>query len=153
MINKLVPLAIVAFVLSPLTSELGAHCQVPCGIFDDPARFVSLKEHATTIEKAATQIGELAGKSDAQSLQQVVRWVSNKESHAAEIQQIALDYFLAQRIKLPADEAATAPYVARLSAAHAIVVHAMKCKQSADPAVVAGLRAAIEKFEAVYTKG
>ena len=36
-----------------------AHCQVPCGIFDDPARVDALKEDAATVRKAMVQINEL----------------------------------------------------------------------------------------------
>ena len=35
------------------------HCQVPCGIFDDPARVEMLKEDAATIRKAMVQATEL----------------------------------------------------------------------------------------------
>ena len=54
-------------------SALGAvrsHCQVPCGIFDDPARVDALKEDAATVRKAMVQINELAG-GDALALNQV----------------------------------------------------------------------------------
>lgn len=43
-------------------ARLGAvrtHCQVPCGIFDDPARVTALKEDAATVRKAMVQINEL----------------------------------------------------------------------------------------------
>lgn len=36
-----------------------AHCQIPCGIYDDAARFKALAEHITTIEKSITEIGTL----------------------------------------------------------------------------------------------
>ena len=39
----------------------GGHCQVPCGIFDDPKLVSELRGHAT-IEKAMAQITELYGK-------------------------------------------------------------------------------------------
>lgn len=145
--------AVASLCVLPLAApQAHAHCQVPCGIYDDPARFTELKEHVTTISKAMAQIAELAGKSDAQSLQQLSRWVANKESHAQEVQQIALDYFLAQRIKLPADAAGKDAYLAQLAAVHEIVVHAMKCKQNADPAAAEKLGAAVDAYEKLYNK-
>jgi nickel superoxide dismutase len=45
-------------------------------------------------------IAELAGKSDAQSQNQLVRWVMNKENHAQKIISTISDYFLTQRVKL-----------------------------------------------------
>ncbi|MEM6820934.1 MAG: superoxide dismutase [Ni], partial [Verrucomicrobiota bacterium] len=47
-----------------------AHCQVPCGIYDDHARVQSMLEDADTVAKAASLLSELAGKSDPQSLNQ-----------------------------------------------------------------------------------
>ena len=47
------------------------HCQVPCGIFDDPVRVELMKEDAATVRKAMIQINELAGTPSAQSLNQV----------------------------------------------------------------------------------
>ena len=33
------------------------HCQVPCGIFDDPMRVAMLKEDTATITKAMVKVG------------------------------------------------------------------------------------------------
>ena len=42
-----------------LAGAVRNHCQVPCGIFDDPARVDALKEDAATVRKAMVQINEL----------------------------------------------------------------------------------------------
>jgi nickel superoxide dismutase len=42
---------------------VAAHCQVPCGIYNDEARVERLREDAQTIAKAIEQMTELAGKS------------------------------------------------------------------------------------------
>ena len=58
----------------------GGHCQVPCGIFDDPGMVAQLREASATIRKAMTQINELAsGLSDPVKLNQSMRWVMTKE--------------------------------------------------------------------------
>ena len=62
-----------------------SHCQIPCGIYDDYARVKAMLEDSATAEKSAKLIAELAGKSDAQSQNQLVRWVMNKEQHAQKI--------------------------------------------------------------------
>ena len=41
--------AATAVILSAHTKEARAHCQVPCGIYDDPARIARLAEDTTTI--------------------------------------------------------------------------------------------------------
>jgi len=154
--NTIAPiLALSATLLSPLAlpQQAAAHCQVPCGIYGDERVFSQLEEHATTVTKAAAQITELAGKTDAQSAQQLARWTANKESHAQEIQQIALDYFLAQRIKLPGENATDdekLTYAMKLHYVHSIIVHSMKVKQNADPSHGEKLTAAIATFKTAY---
>ena len=49
------------------------HCQVPCGIFDDPAKVNEMMQDTSTIKKAMNQINELNGKTDALSMNQTVR--------------------------------------------------------------------------------
>ena len=142
--------AIATLTVSAPLSDVAAHCQVPCGIFDDPAALAKLAENAETAHKAVTEMLALADKTDTQSKQQFVRWVTNKESHAADIQQIALDYFLAQRIKAPADESGMEAYNKHLGLLHSIIVHAMKVKQNSDLESVDALTTAIADFTAAY---
>lgn len=123
-----------------------AHCEVPCGIYDDPRRFEQMREDAETISKAITQINELAGTHDATGHNQLARWVVTKEDHATNIQHIASQYFLAQRIKSDSPN-----YTDQLTAAHNVIVTAMKTKQAADPATVDALNSAIDQLERAYT--
>lgn len=135
---------LVSSALLPM-AYLAAHCEVPCGIYDDGARFTELKEDQATIAKAITQIGELSGTKDATGNNQLVRWVVTKEAHATNTQHVIAQYFMTQKIK--ADDK---QYVQKLTAAHGVMVAAMKCKQSADPATAEALKAAITKFEVAY---
>ena len=129
-----------------------AHCEVPCGIYDDHARIDQMLEDTTTIGKAVAQILELTGKTDAQSLNQLTRWINTKESHATRIQNTIAQYFLTQRVK-PARQATQAfnDYIMRLVQHHAVMVAAMKTKQTVDPQRVAGLREAIEAIAVYYS--
>lgn len=122
-----------------------AHCEVPCGIYDDQLRFQSMLEDQTTIEKASAQIGELAGKHDAHDLNQIVRWVNTKEDHASKIQHTIAQYFMTQRIKADDEN-----YVKKLTAAHAVMVAAMQSKQTASPESAAVLKKAILDFYRAY---
>ncbi len=56
-----------------------SHCQIPCGIYDDHARVQSMLEDVATARKSVQLIAGLSGKPDAQSNNQLVRWVMNKE--------------------------------------------------------------------------
>ena len=127
-VNKIVlfALAVVGSGLLSLQSAY-SHCQIPCGIYDDHARVQSMLEDAATTEKSAKGSGELVGKSDAQSQNQVIRWVMNKEQHAQKIISTISDYFLTQRVKPDQKD-----YAERLAKHHAVIVAAMKSKQNAD---------------------
>jgi nickel superoxide dismutase len=122
-----------------------AHCQIPCGIYDDAARVTSMLEDAATIEKSVALIAELAGKTDAQSRNQVVRWVMNKEQHAQSIISTISDYFLTQRVK-PGQE----DYAVRLQKHHAVIIAAMKAKQNADVKAAKTLQESIKALSAYY---
>ena len=127
------------------TQPLFAHCQIPCGIYDDYARVQSMLEDAATVEKSAKLIGELAGKTDAQSQNQLVRWVMNKEAHAQKIIEKISDYFLTQRIKPDQKD-----YTERLIRHHRVILAAMKAKQKADLETAKSLEASIRDLLGYY---
>ena len=135
--------AIAASLLSSRSVE--AHCQVPCGIFADQHRFEELLEDTKTIAKAMAQINELAKKDDPLSKNQLVRWIVTKESHAANVQEIIAEYFMAQRIK-----STNKDYVKQLTAAHTVMVAAMKCKQSVDDDSASTLKNAVFDLYRAY---
>ncbi len=135
-------------------NQAQAHCEIPCGVYDDGARFTSLMEHVTTIEKSMKKIKELsaAAKPDYHTIS---RWTANKEKHANEIQHIASQYFLTQRVKAPGEgstEAAKEDYAKHTLFLHQILVAAMKTKQSLDLVHVKMLRDLTESYKAHYFK-
>ena len=133
------------------TSMVYSHCQIPCGIYGDPARFDMIAENITTIEKSMKQITELSQK-DKPDLNQIVRWVYNKEKHADELSHIVTYYFMAQRIK-PADKAkgkAYDEYIKKLTLLHEMLVYSMKAKQTTDLSNVEKLRALLTEFRTAY---
>lgn len=129
-----------------------AHCQIPCGIYDDELRVQLIEEHITTIEKSMKQIVALSA-ADPVNYNQLVRWVNNKEQHATEIQNIVTAYFMAQRIKPSVnhdDEKAMNEYMHKLAILHAIQIHAMKAKQTTDLAQIESLRKMTTMFRKAY---
>lgn len=139
------PLLAAAFVLCA-QALVSAHCQVPCGIYGDQLRFEQMLEDEHTISKAQLMLHEIGGgEVDAQAVNQMGRWVMAKEDHANKIQETIASYFMAQRIKPD-----NANYTKQLKSAHAIIIAAMKCKQSADPATAEALEKAIFAFYKEY---
>ena len=112
----------------------GGHCQVPCGIFDDPAFVAEIKEACATIRKAMVQINEL-GTSTPAALNQSTRWVMTKEEHCGKIISKVAEYGLCQRVKNDGTVfASPEDYVDALKAHHAVMQAAMKAKQTVDVA-------------------
>lgn len=132
-----------------LPQSVSAHCEVPCGIYDDQLRFQSMLEDATTVGKAVDELGklvtEMAESATPLAVNQASRWVTTKEDHATRIQQTIAQYFLTQRIKPDAEN-----YVDQLKAAHAVMQAAMKAKQDASAEKVTALRESILDLYRAY---
>ena len=128
-----------------------SHCEIPCGIYNDEMRFTMIEEHIKTIEKAMKEIEHLSGHQPP-NFNQIVRWVTNKEKHAEEIQHIISQYFLTQRVKLveKEDDKAHAIRTKHLSLCHEILVFAMKTKQTTDLSNVEKLKSAVKAFKDSY---
>merc|ERR1712178_475995 len=134
----------------------GGHCQVPCGIFDDPAIVAEIKQAVATITKCMVKINELAAEPSALDFNQMTRWVNTKEEHSCKIITAVSEYCLCQRVK-PFGVDGTPfgcmeDYQAALLAHHAVMVAAMKCKQNVDPDVASALEAAVNEFAKMYLK-
>lgn len=129
-----------------------SHCQIPCGIYDDEGRFGAMTEHITTIEKSMKEIERLSAEAKP-NMNQIVRWVNTKDQHADELCEIVTYYFMAQRVKLPAegDMKAYNDYVKKLTLLHRMLVDAMKAKQTTDLANVEQLKSSLDEFHKVYS--
>jgi nickel superoxide dismutase len=153
-IQKILVLQLVIVGLIFLNTKSFAHCEVPCGIYDDSVRVALIYEHITTIEKAMNNIKELS-KEASPNYNQLIRWVMNKESHAEKLQNIVSQYFLHQRIKVTdtSEEEAYEKYVKSLTLLHEMLVYAMKTKQTTDQEFIDKLRTTLHTFEEVYFHG
>ena len=133
---------VIAGMLLFACASIFAHCQIPCGIFDDDLRLAAIKEDIQTIEKSINEIVRLQAEKTI-DYNQVVRWINNKDKHAETIQSTVTDYFMAQRVKPVTDKDSPeyADYIKKLTLLHGILVAAMKSKQSLDLENVSKLRA------------
>ena len=121
------------------------HCQVPCGIYDDAVRIVTIKEDFATISKAMVEIKTLSAKNDPQSLNQLNRWTVTKEEHATNIQKVVSDYFLTQRVK-----SKNKNYDRHLRFLHELLVSAMKCKQTVESKNIDNGLKSLDNFVNIY---
>ena len=150
-VRKRIAAVSILAVVAIFASIAYSHCQIPCGIYNDQMRFDTIAEHITTIEKSMKMITELSGH-EKPNMNQLVRWVQNKEEHADEISHIVSYYFMAQRVKLSAegDSKAQNQYVKKLTLLHRMLVYSMKAKQTTDPANVEQLKSSLNEFHMVY---
>ena len=137
------------WITGPRTAE--AHCQVPCGIYDDSARIAGLNEDVTTIAKAVQKISELGGRHDAKDINQVTRWIATKEERASHIIQVISEYFLTQKVRPVArGTRGYDAYLTKLADHHAVMVAAMKTKQNVSEETVRALGGAIHRLSHHY---
>jgi nickel superoxide dismutase len=128
-----------------------AHCEIPCGIYEDTLRIELIKEHIITIEKSMNMIIELS-KEENPNYNQIVRWVVNKDEHAKKLQDIVSQYFMHQRIKpvSPENKEMYEKYIERLTLLHKLLVYAMNAKQTTDLSYIDKLNETINAFEKSY---
>lgn len=146
--KKVVLAAITIAMLIP--GIVAAHCEIPCGIYDDQLRIDLMREDITTIEKSMTQITSLSAAGD-KNYNQIVRWVTNKEVHADKFTEIITQYFMTQRLKPKAvDAEGFQSYQKQLLLLHEMMVTAMKAKQTTDQTNITKLRELVDAFEKEY---
>lgn len=142
-------IAAAATTVLTLVPKADAHCQIPCGIYDDNNVIAAMHTDWITIEKASKQV-PLLMEDPTTNANQIARWVSNKEAHCQSIQDTVARYFLAQRVKLPAADGDKNAYLKKLALCHQVIVAAMKCKQSTDPKAVDTLHDLLHDFEKTF---
>ncbi|HUS72557.1 MAG TPA: superoxide dismutase [Ni] [Sedimentisphaerales bacterium] len=150
-INRKSVVLVILVLVIVTASMVYSHCQIPCGIYNDPARFDMIAEHTTTIEKSMKQITNLS-KQNNPDMNQIVRWVQNKEEHADELSHIVTYYFMAQRIKPVGDTKSKAyeEYIRKLTLLHEMLVYSMKAKQTTDLSNVENLKTLLAEFRTAY---
>jgi nickel superoxide dismutase len=150
-INQFAILVLLTIISLSISNKSYAHCEIPCGIYEDTLRIKLIQEHIVTIEKSMKMIIELSDE-ETPNYNQLVRWVNNKEDHANKLQDIVTQYFLNQRIK-PINEQNTEQYnkyIKQLTLLHELLVYSMKAKQTTDLSYIEKLNQTIDTFEESY---
>ena len=140
-------LSVLLAILFLYSGIIYAHCEIPCGIYDDEMRIKMISEHIQTIEKSMNEIGKLEKEGLSHHSNQLVRWIMNKEDHANKLQEVVTQYFMTQRIKFD-----TKDYDRKLGMLHQMLVYAMKCKQTTDLENVEALKKLVKEFNGIYFK-
>jgi nickel superoxide dismutase len=144
-------LMLVVLLAVPVMAQ--AHCEMPCGIYDDSARYNMLEENIVTMEKAMNQITDLSKQAD-KNYNQIVRWVMTKENTADDFMEVVTQYFMTQRLKPIAEDMGQgySDYITQLRYLHEMLIYAMKCKQTTDLQNIEMLRDLVGKSRDLYFK-
>jgi nickel superoxide dismutase len=142
--NRAIQILLVLFTITFTISYAAAHCEIPCGIYDDEMRISIIAEHITTIERSMKQIVDLE-KAQPINYNQLVRWVMNKEAHANKVQEIVTQYFMTQRIKPDHKN-----YEKKLIVLQKMLISAMNCKQTTRLSDSSALRSLLKEFHDLY---
>ena len=150
-IKPLLLIGLIIVISLSYSSKSYAHCEIPCGIYEDTLRIELIKEHIVTIEKSMKMIIKLS-EEEKPNYNQIVRWVNNKEEHANKLQEIVTQYFLTQRIKPESDKNNDRyyKYIKHVTLLHQLMVLSMKTKQSTDFLYINKLNHTINLFEESY---
>lgn len=142
----------VAFVIAATMQSFG-HCEVPCGIYDDQARVKMMYEQINTIVTSMTQINKLSQEGKP-NYNQLVRWITTKDDHANQLQDIITQYFMTQRlIPTSKEDKNYDKYIRELTLMHELLVKAMKCKQTTDLSIPEGMQKTLHDFQHSYFTG
>lgn len=149
--KQLLILGVLTILSLNISKKTYAHCEIPCGIYEDTLRIELIKEHIVTIEKSMKMIIELTN-DETINYNQIVRWINNKEDHANKLQDIVSQYFLHQRIKPvePDQKEMYEKYINHLTLLHELLVYSMKAKQTTDLSYIEKLNITINAFEEAY---
>ncbi|NOQ27222.1 MAG: superoxide dismutase [Bacteroidales bacterium] len=150
-IKHVLLIGLLSIIALSISNKSYAHCEIPCGIYEDTLRIELIKEHIVTIEKSMNMITKLSGE-ETPNYNQIIRWVNNKEEHANKLQDIVTQYFLNQRIKPVSDENSDQykKYTNHLTILHKLLVFSMKAKQTTDLMYIDEMNQLVNLFEESY---
>ncbi len=132
------------FGIFPLSQQLSAHCQIPCGIYHDAMVYDQVDQYIETMFKGMTIISDNKFE-NAHDKNEFVRWVIEKEKESNNIAELITFYFLQQKIK-PGEE--NTPK--RLASAHKLLFLAMQIKQGTTTEVVNQFADEWDEFKVMF---
>lgn len=121
-----------------------AHCQMPCGIYNDAMVFDKGDEYVLTMYKGISVLNN-SPFSTVKEKNDFVRWVINKEKMSDALAEVITTYFLQQKIK-PGDSDSPK----RLESAHKLLFGLVAIKQNTTLDFVEEFSKEWEKFKLMF---
>lgn len=142
MIKRLVLIGCAASFL--YAGSIGAHCQMPCGIYHDDMVYDQIDQYVETMYKAISILKEDRNATP-HDKNEFVRWVMQKEKASDEMAQLFTVYFLQQKIKPGESDTEK-----RLTSAHKLLFFLVAIKQNTDLKFVEDFGDEWEKFKLMF---
>lgn len=132
------------FTLIAFNSNLGAHCQMPCGVYHDEMVFDQIDQYVETMYKGISimNTNKFHGVHD---WNEVIRWVILKEKESDATANLLTTYFLQQKIKTGEPDT-----VKRLVSCHKLLFLLVAIKQNTDVKFVKDFLEEWEDFKAMF---
>lgn len=118
------------FVINLYFGEVGAHCQMPCGIYNDQMVYDKIDEYYKTMVKAVSALNDNKF-TNLHDRNQFIRWVTQKDKQSDEMADVICTYFLMQ--KIPPDDEDSFDLV---KSAHKLLFLIVAIKQNVDLKIV-----------------
>lgn len=107
-----------------------AHCQMPCGIYNDQMVYDKIDEYFMTMVKAVSALKDNKFE-NLHDRNQFVRWITEKDAQSDEVANVITTYFLQQKIR-PGDE----DNFDLVKSAHKLLFLLVAIKQNVDLKIV-----------------
>lgn len=142
MIKRLVLIG--TFAIFSNFGTLGAHCQMPCGIYHDDMVFDQIDQYVETMYKAISILKDNKFE-NVKDKNEFVRWVMQKENASNEAATILTTFFLQQKIKPSENDT-----IKRITSAHNLLFLLVGIKQTVDIKIVEQFADEWEKFKLMF---
>jgi len=133
----------ICLILGPFSSPLSAHCQMPCGIYDDQMIYDEVDQFYLTMYKCVKALENNQFKTD-EDKNQFIRWVITKENKCNELAMLITVYFLQQKI-MPIDDNAEL-----VKSLHKLLFQLVAIKQNVDIKIVKKFGKEWENFKTLF---
>ncbi len=140
--QKILPFVFASLLWTPFTT-LSAHCQMPCGIYDDQMVYDQINQFYLTMFKAVKALDHNEFKTD-EDRNQFIRWVMTKERLCNEMATLITEFFLQQKIQ-PIDD-----NIELLQSAHKLLFLLLAIKQNVDIKIIKEFGKEWEHFKYLF---
>ena len=126
------------------STDLSAHCQMPCGIYHDDMVYDQIDQYTETMYKGISVMNDTKFQT-AKERNEFVRWTIQKEEASDEVASLLTKYFMQQKIKPGEPDTGK-----RLDSLHKMLFLLVAIKQNVDLEFVKEFTEEWERFKLMF---